>query len=133
MSCSLLLTTIVRTASLAMQPRQTQLIWRCHVKQGRMVHGYKLQKQRSYPIISSNVWFVPVLLMVWLLGMSCITLLALRLNINYKMDKGLCHILYLQPNQHKPGPPESSEVSKSTIILCSSSYLVNIYTIHEEY
>ncbi len=89
-ACSLFLTSSVHTATIAMQPRMVEL-WMYQVQHVRRFHSYKKQKQRSHGIISSYVWYFPTLLIGWIMTIGGITLLALLLNINYEMEKGLYH------------------------------------------
>ena len=74
---SLLLTSSVRVATLAMQPRLVEL-WKCRVQHLRKYYCDKKHKQRGTyrPVYSSQFRYFPVLLMVWLMMVSSTVLLA---------------------------------------------------------
>ena len=86
---SVLLTSSVSVATMAMQPRLVEL-WKCRVQHLRQFYCSQKQDQKvkEHPVMSSNVWYVPALLTGWLMAMSCIVLLALLVNVTYAMDKG---------------------------------------------
>ena len=84
---SLLLTSSVHVASLAMQPRMVEL-WKCRVQHLRQYYYVRKYKQKGAPVTSCDVWHFPVVLTVWLIVMSYLVLSALKRNMVYKMDEG---------------------------------------------
>ena len=84
---SLLLTSSVRVASLAMQPRLVEL-WQYRVQHLRQYYCVRKHKQKGAPVATCDVWYFPVLWTVWLIVMSFIVLSALKRSTVYKMDEG---------------------------------------------
>ena len=74
---SLLLTSSVRVATLAMQPRLVEL-WKCRVQHLRKYYCDKKHKQRgtSRPVYSSQFYYIPFLFMLWLMMVGSTVLLA---------------------------------------------------------
>ena len=93
---SLLLTSSVRVASLAMQPQLVEL-WKCRVQHLRKYYCDQKHKQQQYSVISGHVWYFPVILSLWLIIMSCSTLLALLVNV--ATDTGMHHSRQICPSK----------------------------------
>ena len=91
---SLLLTSSVHVASLAMQPRLVEL-WKCRVQHLRQYYCVRKHKQKGHPVTSCDVWYLPVVLTVWLIVMSYIVLSALKCNAIYKMDEGISYVFHV--------------------------------------
>lgn len=77
---SLLLTSSVRVASEAMQPRLGEL-WQCRVQHLRQYYSVRGPKQKGHPVLSCSVWYFPVLLMGWLVMMSSVVIVAIKLDV----------------------------------------------------
>ena len=87
MAWPLLLISSVRVATLAMKPRMVEL-WKCRVQHLRRFYSYQKCKQTGHSVVSGDVWYLPVLLMMWLIVSSCSVFLTLMLNATYERDKG---------------------------------------------
>ena len=85
---SLLITSCVQVATLAMKPQLKEL-WLCSVpvQDSRPCYSIRKIKQKEYPVISCHVWHIPHILTGWLLVMSFILRLALL--HNYMTDQGI--------------------------------------------
>ena len=79
---SLLLTSSVHVATLAMQPRQVEL-WKCRVQHLRRVHCKQDHKQRGTGrgVYSGQLHYVPFLVMLWCAVMSATIFLASYLDL----------------------------------------------------
>ncbi len=79
---SLLLTSSVRVATLAMKPKLVES-WKCRVQHLRRYYSDQKHKQQgtSCLVFSSQFCYLPVLLMLWLLLVSSILLLAAYLDM----------------------------------------------------
>lgn len=83
-ACSLLLTSSVRVASEAMQPRLVEL-WKCRVQHLRKYYCVQKYKQREQSAISVNVWYCPLILSLCLTIMIFTSVWALLLNSTMKI------------------------------------------------
>ena len=63
-------------------------LWKCRVQYLRKFYEYsdKKPKQRGCVALSCHVWSIPLLLMMWLTGLSSILLLALK--VEQMLDTG---------------------------------------------
>ena len=90
----LLLTSSVHVATLAMQPRLVEP-WKCRVQQSRQFSSDpQRHRQRGIPVLSCDVWYLPMVLTGWLMVMSYVVLFVLKRNITYEMDAGKEAILW---------------------------------------
>ena len=66
-ACSLLLTSSVQVASLAMQPRLVEL-WKCRAQHLNRVYSKQKHKQRGTGrgVYSDQYCYIPMILMLWL-------------------------------------------------------------------